>query len=972
MSSIIVNRLLPNDRILNKIRIGNASVKPGNVTEYSDPYATADIKDEGQSIDLIQSGPNISHVFTYDAKKPICDMVIKVWPIYRVWHLKEILSAYIGCPASHIDTGDDSGEFIRPVSHYEEINIKLAADWNPEMASLETIRRSERMQIMSKYLARDKIFEVMKEKHTHHGDVTQTELVVSAESDIDFERVFALVHLDIVTKNYSTLTAISHNDGTKVRAKVLSGDVTIHPPPNGLSMILLIPFKGFHHPFFAIFRPGFHISIRTNWSIGEVEDQKTVMDSSKAAYAHIMRKLGAFFPVDILKPGATMPKNPSMALSIVTYRENYIGGNFDKLKDLILQLAQTEYLHVTYITTSSLYFSMHRGWSVDRLSDLKQMLIMKGEEDTYQSILVEALSMKGPEIQFKAEQSDLFVIVSGCNGDEEIDTCGKLAGGLVLACGYKPSTKRTDQALRDYANLNLLEQIDPILFGPRDLPGGERINYSRECQGAARHPIPISMTEAKKTPGAIILNNITYGGPQAYKASKEFPIISFRPLPFQRHCLVCCVQKELDKKSLRWDEYTECAKTMLYEQNAELESQGTLQGNVLQFDGSTIVRGRRAAFPRGVRELLPASAMLYSPMEANAADLHSIIEWTVGYPVERQDSMMAYAMHGVPVAFMRLIPSTKKVWRASVLDLGSYYDIPPYVIAFWVPDEEHHNPISFHPVMDINPMTTDELGIEIGYAGHGGLGVRSERLFTFDILNGHIPGYSIVGTYIVDGYCHAVELEKNKGRFLVPVRPSKIKPMDPIDLGKVTIPTIKQVTDLMEDMKKAYEYVDFGARVAVFNEKNEYIAMLIIPDGVLIHFRPTKSIPFTPTRTVTISKEGEDILWGRTEIYHSAHERAGINEIALAEKYIAAKVLLTGSLEKAVKDIRIGKFDIPLKDGNVILFSGRASMPKQLINTVVDRLRSRCPKKLENAFYLSFGTIINRDKIVLEDHEKLL
>jgi hypothetical protein len=552
---------------------------------------------------------------------------------------------------------------------------------------------------------------------------------------------------------------------------------------------------------------------------------------------------------------------------------------------------------------------------------------------------------KGPEAQIKAEGVELFALISGCNGDEEIMMCAKLIGAVAATTGYSASVRQETKRMRDYANLNLLEQIDPLLFGSRTLPGGERINYSREFQGADRHPVPISIDEALKnpSPGIVIVNNLSYGGPQAYKApSKAFPVIAFREVPFENYCIIGCIQKEIDATSLRWDEYSECARKMLFlpppviEEERLLKIKDSVYGNPIQFNGTRITHGRLANFPRGVREILPSSAFLYSPIGVDSSNLHQVIEWTIGYQLEEfktkdanpYEIMASYAMYGIPIAFLRLIPISKKAWRASVMELNEFYDTAPYVICMWTPDATSF-PASYHPVTteEAIPMTSEDLRLEIEY-GHSPEKARQvEKAFTIEVFSA-LSTHSIENTIISDGYCYAINICKRsssqvkrlqaqtpfeedltdvdeddgisfsakegkkssvkkerksltkKARksdcFLIPIRPTKTKIISPLSMQEVDIPTVQQVDDVLKSLKKALPYYFITARTLIFDEKDFLLAAVISPDNLVIYVKPSKTLPkeldVSEARRQMIQRKFLPIIWEREMAYSAIPE----------------------------------------------------------------------------------------------------
>jgi hypothetical protein len=1139
--------------------------------KFTDPYRSSKITDESTGIDIIEEQASVAHLFNYSIDSPVnVQPGLSLWPIYRIWHLKQLLSAYIGCPTSHISLRDKLGnaldvyasseaaemrrvptELLQSVKDLpKEVYLLLVGDWlnrkdvelGPgesrystgdlvsKTASLESIRKSERVRIMSIYAVREKILSDIisrvkpGKEPSLHGNVTQTELSAYPSEKgshiVDNERMFGLLRLNqFRPKDMSVpdwLTVLSYNNGSKIQAKILRASTgvpdRIAPSRSGaLGALLLVREKEtpVHlHAFMVTLHDDFRVNIVSNWAGNDVDTRESLKGRSEKALNAFLRRMYSFFEEDIMRPDSSLPNRRTLrkTLSIVAYRENYVGGNFEKYKEAIAQLARAELARITYLTSSSIYFQLPQGWSEERLSDLYLYLSSRpsptwnGFSDTNgfngthsedQDGRYEAVNYvaKGPEIQLKAEATELFIMISGCNGDEEITLAGKLAGVVAVASGYVPSTQRGTKMMRDYANLSLLEQIDPILFGSRLLPGGERVNYSRECQGASRHPIPISIDEALAHPSSRIeiLTNTTYGGPQAYKApTDEFPVISFRAVPFQNYCVVCCVQKPVDPSSLRWDEYSECARHMMFDQS-KLATNGRrdqVYGSSLQFDGNRIVRGRIANFPKGVREHFPPTAFLYSPIDVDSSNLHDVIEWTVGYPIEEMetgnpyDQMMNYAIRGVPVAFLRLTPSSKKVWRASLLELSEFYDVPPYVICMWTSDTSADQfPASYHPIVseDRKPLTSDDLRLEIEYGGREATGQKAERAFTIEILGTRLPNYRIVNTVMSDDYCYAVTLArrtamahsvakgkrsavakgktssrstaKGKARsavegkasttgFLIPIRPTRTKSINPISIQEATLPTVKQLDELLSDIKKEFQYSLLSARSLIYDEKDMLLSVVISPDGVVVHVQPSsvppKELDLSMARRQTIARHAYEMVWDRIKLYPSTPAIVDfpftVTSLRSAEMYLAAKAVRYGVVSKLVeaakkklvvgpthssegksssststkavrtatrtakdedprdafigilsteckKFVRLGKeTKIALSRNNIILFSERAEMPKELFDSAITRLAAYCPKnpQLILPYFKCFGSVLHPEKPSLEEWEKIV
>lgn len=1109
------------------IRFGKekGSFSAKNITQVPDPYRSSKITEGIEEVEILSDQVPVAQFFNYDITNPVNHLPdISIWPIYRIWHLKQLLSAYIGCPVSHISLLDEDGESLD--SYYDsdsfrvpteliqsvkdlpsDVYMLLLGDWTDRRdvrsvfqgseggdsgeggsAALESIRKSERIRIMTMYAIREKVLADLLhsikspgKEPTLHGNVTQTELSAypstgdSGEHVIDNERMFGLLQLnkfdpsDMLASNW--LTALSYNDGHKVRSKILrnSSGLPERLAPSrigSLGALILVREKEttVHlHSFLVTVHDDFRVVVASNWAGSEASTRQNLSERSERALKVFLHRIYSHFEEDIMRPGSTLPTRRAMreTLSIVAYQENYTGGNFEEYKDVVTQLARAELVHITYLTSSSIYFQVSQGWSEERLTSLYGYIVSRPTTAGGEAVSLDALRevagylMKGPEIQLKSEASELFAMISGCNGDEEIIFCGQLAGAIAAIAGYTASSHRDTKMMRDYANLSLLEQIDPVLFGSRELPGGERINYSRECQGASRHPIPISVDEALKdrSSSVAILNNVTYGGPQGYRApTKEFPVISFRAVPFQRYCVVCCVQKEIDPSSLRWDEHSECARSMLFDPSSVLKATTQLgstkakkdqyYGNPLQFDGNRIVRGRLANFPKGVREHLPPTAFLYSPVNIDSSSLHEVIEWTVGYPIEEPQGkeanpyelMTDYAIHGVPIAFLRLTPESKKSWRASLLELSEFYDVPPFVICLWSSDTNPDSfPISYHPIVseDHTPLTSDDLKLGIEYGGRERTECGTGKAFTVDMLSSSLPNYTISNTIIFDGYCYAVTVVRRKhigkgeesGSFLMPVRPARTKIINPIDIKDANLPTVKQIDELFIEIKKAMPYCLIAAKSLIYDEKGYLVAIIVLPDNIVIHVQPSSTLPkeldITNARQKVVSRKSYDMLWGKTKLYLSSPSMVDSPYTTLslhaAEMYLAAKIVRYGIIDALInaakihissssdlrgssssgssknenprddylkillpecrKFVRIGtSTHISLHNNNIILFSERATLPVALFEQAVTRLAVFCPKnpQLVLPYFKCFGSVLHPEKPSLEEWEKII
>jgi hypothetical protein len=748
-----------------------------------------------------------------------------------------------------------------------------------------------------------------------------------------------------------------------------------------------------------------------------------------------------------MNPSSSFPDRTKIEtiLSIASYREEYTGGSFETFKSLISRLARAEIVRITYLTNTSIYFQMAMGSSRDRVVELYRY-IRSRLRSAYKRLSciwcvpelvidIMAFLSKGPEIQIKAEEKEMFVTISNCNGDEEIQIAGEYVGRMAKYSGYKESAIGSSKHARDYANLNLLEQVDPVMFGSRPMPGERRVNFSRECQGTERHPVPVSLEEAEKgisNGSAVIVSNFSYGGPQAYKCiHSNYPYISLRAKSFGTDCTLCCVQQPIPPKSLKAGEQNMCLKSMLFDPTSiEIPSSvASLGAKALQFDGQQLPEGRLATFPSGVRELLPSNVYLYNPPGVDCQNIQEVIQWiTSGSALEvdqitgvmktdgtpcmscqgatLEDRLMDYIAFGAPIFAIRLLPTSAKHWRASFLDVGGLFEQSPYVMATWA--MEIGSPaISFYPVVtkDATPIILDDLNLKVERE----VSQESSLLFTYDGISK--LGYEIDGMLLRGGICHGLELldgTKGKGSFFIPIRPARVKIGKIVELEDLTFPTIAQLDALFAKAEKVMPYYSASAK-RIFHSGGKTIGLILSPDGVALMFSPSTGIPkhvdAEEAMPIEIAKAALPLLWKRAKSETIPPVLVGTSfsrtTIRSAQIYIASKIVRHKIVTKAEKllvatdqgsekekiaglaelfrneckkYVTIGpKIRIPSCGDAMVLLGEKITLPKVIYDSAIYALAAGCPKNKAflSSYLQCFGAIVYIEKLKLEPWEKM-
>ena len=807
-----------------------------------------------------------------------------------------------------------------------------------EMTWFSPMSSNDRSVIMQQFLQREEtILGMSKGAHTLFGKITRTTMNAHVEEKglhyIATDRVFHLLTLDRVDDLQSAATPKSWliglvlNDEGKTIAKGLknyriSPDRIAPSMPGALSALMLMrtPISGGkssgkssgrssgrsggmvhadYQSYVVTIGYDFSSTVETSWTQGFV-GQTTgtmIMLRSMQTFNQFLDRLYQFLEEDTMSPGSRLPsrRNIVPGLSITSYQESYSGGNFGKFQQAVSKLAQADLIKIAYITSASIYFQLPHMFSRERLFEIRTYL-QKREANSWPRVYralrtKEALddlvsyTSKGPIVMAVSDGKDLSVIVTGCKGEWEITRATEYVGSLASLGGYKAnlSEAKSEQA-RDHTNLALLEQIDLVMFGSKLLPGGKRVNFSRLCQGATRHPVPIPMSEALagKNDGSIaILNNMTYGGPQAYKCpSPENPIMSYRPEAFGENCVICCTKTSVESSSLKWNEQRWCMKRMLFDQTKVPDvghAKITLHSKPVHFDGQYLGEGRLAGFPPGVREVLPSNLYLFNPPGVDVSSIHEVIEWvteedidkppsvrmaesavnycstaltasgkgkdggeesTVCQPISEQsardvtlEEMLAdYIARGVYILVIKLTPVGTKTWSVSYFETETLLEASqsqqPLVIATWSIDQRTR-PSIFYPVVNRQgePATSSELGLLRGQSGGvgsagSGKGKRSGVLFMYDVL-GSI--FTISGALLHSGRCIGVHVSASGSGgaatpFFLPVRPVKAPVLKESMMDDIVLPTAKQLEGVFKEAQKQLGYYTPVARRIIYGD----------------------------------------------------------------------------------------------------------------------------------------------------------
>jgi hypothetical protein len=926
---------------------GKASVKIPKLTPFKDPYYSERIGKAGDEPSIFGDKVNVSKIGQYNPAKPLNNIDgLHIWNIYRLRDVKRLLSAYMGCPITHILFGFDGDDeattlseallSISTVTGGGPLWVYLLGDWpnhktldiwaSSESEWTNTSSLAERANTLRLFSRREELFQTLEEyTYKMSGSVSQTILSSRPEKKpiINGEKLFLLTPLDDLkpemlgkTQEGSWLIGLGNapRGSEKSSIKILKTSnilpVQLQPEKGGETTALLL-VKNTDigvHPYRISILDDFQISIISNWTLDRGKSNRdTFLRNTLGALVLFLRRVYAHLDDDIMNPAYSLPdrKRFSSTISISSYREEYSGGSFDKFKSIISKLAQAEMVHITYITATSIYFRGLKGSSKDRVLELHNYI--RGRLKTsfrrlscvwcvpeLASDIMSFLS-KGPEVQIKAEEKDIFVTISNCNGDEEIQTMSEYVGRMAKYANYKQSAE-DGKRIRDYANLNLLEQIDPILFGSRPMPGGKKINFSRECQGASRHPVPVSIDEATRSgKSAIVITNFTYGGPQAYKCvHKDFPFVSLRPKPFGTDCTMCCVQQEIPDNSLKAGEQSMCLRTMTSDWSTEqylspaISLETILTAKPLQFNGQQLPEGRLALFPVGVRELLPTNVYLYNPPNVDCQNIHEVVQWlisgtasgmeqapsvtrTAGTPCQScmgatlEDRLIDYIAFGAPLFAIRMMPTSSKSWRASFLDVGDLLEQSPYVMATWTLSP-NSPAVSFYPVVskDGRPAILEDLGLRV----ERGMTKGSALLFTNDAIVNKL-GYTVTSMLLFTGICQGlmVSLPGSKNPpFFLQVKPTRAKIEKVSKLRDLTFPTVHDLEELFKRASKKLPYYSPIAK-KIFYSKGKCVGMVVGPDNVTIMVQPSSALPrgidTSRATSCELTQQHIDMLWGK-------------------------------------------------------------------------------------------------------------
>lgn len=1029
---------------------------------FKDLYYSEKLAVRDEEPDILGGKVEVSKVTPYSPTKPVNYVDgLNVWDVYRIRDLKRILSAYIGAPVTHIvfSWADDKdvttiSEALLPAKTFpSELYIFLYGDW-PNAKELgywppaegewtASVSISERASTLRSFARREEIFQqLVKHPYKMSGDVTQTILSSRPKGRyiINGERLFILTPLDPLDGFEVSADAtpghwlialgyLGRGVGEKASIKALrrSRVVPSHLQPDRegeVTGLLLVRNKdvGVHSYRISMY-DDFSIRVSSNWTLSPEKAKREVfLRNSEDALKYFLARIYRNLEDDVMDPAYSFPDRKSFesALSISSYREEYSGGDFEAFKTIVSKMAQAELVRITYLTSTSIYFQCSKGSSRDRVLELQRYIRgrLKSISDDFGCVWcvpelvadVASFLSKGPEVQIKSEEKEIFVTISNCNGDEEIQIVSSYIGRIAAATKYKSSRgSQSSERARDYANLNLLEQIDPILFGSRPMPGGKRINFSRECQGAKRHPVPVSLEEAKKSgSSAIVVNNFTYGGPQAYKCvHKDFPFISLRSKVFGTDCTMCCVQQEIPSDSLKAGEQSMCLRGMLFDTSSLDPSvvAPLLSAKPLQFNGQQLPEGRLASFPTGVREKLPGNVYLYNPPGVDCQDINDVIQWATGgiatgadrvtsitratgtpclscMGATLEDRLMDYVAFGSPIFAIRLTPTSTKNWRAAFLDVGGLMEQSPYVIATWTMTPTSPA-INFYPVVSKEgaPILLDDLNLKIERT----VDRETLQLFTYDVLVNRI-GCRVHGLLLRGGICLGISLSlpsSPAASFFVQIRPARVKVENTISWSEIVFPNVEDLDELFKRGSKVLPYYSPSTKKVIYSG-GKAVGLVLQPDGVTLMFKGSKRLPSavdaSEALSISVDPALMDVIWARRPraavppaLFDASFSKQTLNA---AEIYLSGKIVRHGIIKKAVEAVSDGKraasetseaqkiealIDLFSKEcrrfvtlgttirvrthGDALVLLGeKITLTKEVYELVVRRLATSCPK----------------------------
>jgi len=855
---------------------------------------------------------------------------------------------------------------------------------------LTSIQSSDRQSIYQTFARREELLQsLVSLDYQMHGKVTQTILSTMPSTKreqlshtVNGKRLIVFLPLDKLTEEAHSLqskqlkgwvTALGYKDESKTLLKVLSDTIAIptriKPTEYGdLSALLLVTGGTFKyiHPYTVLMKEDFSINVTSNWASSPHSriDRATAMKASDEALNLFLDRVFNIPEEDVMTPGSVYPRSFIKTLSIASYQEEYRinkgESRISEFKTLVSKVIQGEMAKVTYLTPTSVSLQFPRYISRDRIVEAHNYVLTKVSKYGHRDVTMlwenpDALSdfynhmNNGPEVRIKSDNKELFVTISGCSGDIEIQICSELIGKIAQRVGYQPSVNQLGSSgfdrARDFANLNLLAQIDETIFGSREQPGGAHINFSRECLKAERHPIPISIEEAiqkRDSHSIAILHNFTYGGPQAYAClHHKYKIMSLRPAAFGGDmCIPCCVQHRPQMGSLKWGKHLWCLQQMLFDPSGieELLSKtngSKIMGNMpIKFEGQRIIDGRMAKLPPGIQELFPNDVYLYNPPDVDVSDLHAMVEWLTGMDAPHlgtdaafEDTIMQYIMEGLPVFPIKMVALTKDQWRASYLDVGKFYNTYPFILMVWI--LEGH-PTVYYPLrtMDGTIVTTNDIGLNIRLDEEDCSGGTCEQLFTFETFETGMPRYSIEGKYIIRGRCYGLLIkERDHKNFFVPIQPTRVSAdslIHPDGRSKFRFPTIKEFDRLIREANKVLPYYNPRIYQLIYTDhrQRQLVGVIMYPERVVVYLtasaQPPRSLPLPDTPPLIIDQSLLDVLWLRVPVKAVPpileETRYSKRLLTLAMIYYSEKVIRYGIVPSITKLYKRYKEEQPLSD----------------------------------------------------------
>jgi len=290
-------------------------------------------------------------------------------------------------------------------------------------------------------------------------------------------------------------------------------------------------------------------------------------------------------------------------------------------------------------------------------------------------------------------------------------------------------------------------------------------------------------------------------------------------------------------------------------------------------------------------------------------------------------------------------------------------------------------PFAYYPLTtsDGKPITTDKLSLTMG-----NVSTEENTLFSMDVLQSDKMGYNINNMLVKDGKCYGAivnHVSNPKAKFFLPVRPVKIKLVNPIqqnEMGSLPFPSLAQLTTFIEkgtSLKKHYHPIVRGIL------QGDTTALFFSPDTVAVYLsEKVKNIPFhvDPDAVVMeIDSKLLDVLWG--EMYKDVNMSDGeYSSVTIrgAEAYVSEKIIRNGEVPKIIE--HIGSYDtlyqylldyikpytskktqVPLRGRELVMYGDELKLTPDLSQIVAHRLAARIPKnpKFVEVFLRYFTSI---------------